>query len=131
MVLQALSAELALKAGTLPVYHNNLQQIFREQQGSSSAAPTAVCVNLTLANPSARVRCHSSPQVCLGVVLVSTLYSREEVVNCFANHFADALNCPAKLGQPIYAAHKSTPYISCSQGLDRDRDVQGCTLVTQ
>ena len=39
---QALFAEHALKAGNLAVFHKHVQRIFKEQQGSSSAAPTAV-----------------------------------------------------------------------------------------
>jgi len=77
---QALFAEHALKAGNLAVFHKHVQRIFKEQQGSSSAAPTAV----------------------LGGVDGKQLFqSREEVVKCFAEHFADVLNCPAKLDQQM------------------------------
>ena len=77
---QALFAEHALKAGNLAVFHKHVQRIFKEQQGSSSAAPTAV----------------------LGGADGKQLFqSREEVVKCFAEHFADVLNCPAKLDQQM------------------------------
>jgi exonuclease III len=77
---QALFAERALKAGNLAVFHKHVQRVFREQQGSSSAAPTAV----------------------LGGADGKQLFqSREEVVRCFAEHFADVLNCPANLDQQM------------------------------
>ena len=77
---QALFAEHALKAGNLAVFHKHVQRIFKEQQSSSSAAPTAV----------------------LGGGDGKQLFqSREEVVKCFAEHFADVLNCPAKLDQQM------------------------------
>ena len=77
---QALFAEHALKAGNLAVFHKHVLRIFKEQQGSSSAAPTAV----------------------LGGADGKQLFqSREEVVKCFAEHFADVLNCPAKLDQQM------------------------------
>ena len=77
---QALFAERALKAGNLAVFHKHVQRVFREQQGSSSAAPTAV----------------------LGGGDGKQLFqSREEVVKCFAEHFADVLNCPANLDQQM------------------------------
>ena len=77
---QAVLAERALKAGNLAVFHKHVQRVFREQQGSSSAAPTAV----------------------LGGGDGKQLFqSREEVVKCFAEHFADVLNCPANLDQQM------------------------------
>ena len=77
---QALFAEHALKAGNLAVFHKHVQRIFKEQQSSSSAAPTAV----------------------LGGGDGKQLFkSREDAVKCFAEHFADVLNCPAKLDQQM------------------------------
>ena len=77
---QALFAEHTLKAGNLAVFHKHVQQIFKQKHGSSSAAPTAV----------------------LGGADCKQLFqSMEEVVKCFAEHFANVRNCPAKLDQQM------------------------------
>jgi hypothetical protein len=56
-------------------FHTHVQRVFKEQQGNSSAAPTAV-----LGGPDGK----------------QLFQSREEVLRCFAEHFADVLNCLAK-----------------------------------
>jgi hypothetical protein len=80
---QAAFAEKAWKAGNLAVFHKHVQRVFKEQQGASPAAPTAVFG---------------------GKDGKELLQSREEVVKRFAEHFADVLNCPAKLDQQMQEA---------------------------